>query len=171
MKEVVTPEDQDFMNDKYFRICDELLRLEVVRGHLNWSVSEVARASEVTRSLIYYYFGKSKEELLEEASRHMIHTIYGNSDNAHLGVENRCKKVVGFLRKNPNLFVYWYKNRGKDNSVGRLIEEKEERAFKVIKSYYPDLPETEIFKIQALQISAVAMQWDDETIERVFGQY
>ncbi len=170
MKDVVEMDREEFMKDKYYRICNELLRLEVTRGHLSWSVAEVARASDVTRSLIYYYFGKSKEVLLEEASRYMLHTIYGSSKAGELGVKKRTKKVITICKNNPYLFIYWYSNRGKDTSIGKLIKEKEERGFNQIKSYYPESCDTEVLKIQALQLSAVAMQWDDTIIEKVFDR-
>ena len=68
------------------------------------------------------------------------------------------------------MFIYWYSNRGKDTSIGKLIKEKEERGFNQIKSYYPESCDTEVLKIQALQLSAVAMQWDDTIIEKVFDR-
>ena len=171
MKEVANTEDHEFMQDKYYRICNELLRLEVTKGHLNWSVSEVARASEVTRSLIYYYFGKSKEEVLSEASRYMINTIYGDSEFSHIGVKNRVKKVIAITNDNPYLFIYWYNNRGKDNQAGNLIDQKELRGRRTIKSYYPEMSDKEVSMVQALQISAVAMRWDEKTVDEMFKGY
>ncbi|TNF29269.1 MAG: TetR family transcriptional regulator, partial [Deltaproteobacteria bacterium] len=44
----------------------------MAKGHLEWRLSDIAKDADVTRSLIYYYFGKEKDLILEEAFRYMI---------------------------------------------------------------------------------------------------
>ena len=46
------------MQDKekvYFAVCSAILKLEIEKGHLKWSITDISKVSEITRSLIYYY--------------------------------------------------------------------------------------------------------------------
>lgn len=53
--------DQNSKEEVYFKICNAVLKLEVVKGNLAQKISDISKESGVTRSLIYYYFGKEKE--------------------------------------------------------------------------------------------------------------
>ena len=51
-------------DETYWKILDAVIALEIRRGHQKWTISELSRLSGITRTLIYYYFGKSKLEIL-----------------------------------------------------------------------------------------------------------
>lgn len=58
-------------------ILNLVLSYEVEKGHLKWKVSDVSRKLKVSRSLIYYHFGKSKESILDSCYVMMAEEFYG----------------------------------------------------------------------------------------------
>ncbi|MCB9025760.1 MAG: TetR/AcrR family transcriptional regulator [Bdellovibrionaceae bacterium] len=55
------------IDENYWKILNAALELDVKKGHLKWTLSDLSRKSGITRSLIYYYFGRSKAKILNEA--------------------------------------------------------------------------------------------------------
>ena len=47
-------------DETFWSVLYSAIELDFKRGHLRGTMSELSRMSNVTRSLIYYYFGKSK---------------------------------------------------------------------------------------------------------------
>jgi len=48
-------------DDTFWKVLNTAIILDFNRGHLRWSMSELSRSSGITRSLIYYYFYKIRE--------------------------------------------------------------------------------------------------------------
>lgn len=69
----------DVKDQKYWNILNQAVRLEVTHGHLLWSLSELSRASQVSRPLIYHYFGKSKANIVQEALKLISDEVFGLS--------------------------------------------------------------------------------------------
>ena len=110
----------------YFKICNAVLKLEVNKGHLAWTLSSVAKESTVTRSLIYYYFGKEKKVILEEAYRYMLEVLYNTGpDSKNLGIRDRMKMVLRNLKAMPYCFVLFFLEKDADTPVGELIRKHE----------------------------------------------
>ncbi len=165
--EETTHDINELEKDKYFRICDVLLRLEVQKGHLKWSISQVSREAEVTRTLIYYYFGSTKESLLKEAFLYMLKAIYGdNTEN--LGFEERVKKVVSITKKNPYLFMLWFLNRGTDSMLGQMITDREAKLFDDLKERMPHANDLDIKKVYLMEVGAVALSLSEDEISTFF---
>src|SRR5262249_15127056 len=57
--------DETARRDVRLDILEAMLLLENEKGHLRWKISDVARVAKVSRTLVYYYFGRTKQELLE----------------------------------------------------------------------------------------------------------
>lgn len=69
--------DTPTKDEKYWRILDAVLRLEVLKGHLKWTLSDLSRTCKITRPLIYYYFGKEKKDILETAIKIIGEELFG----------------------------------------------------------------------------------------------
>ncbi|MCB0357357.1 MAG: helix-turn-helix transcriptional regulator, partial [Bdellovibrionales bacterium] len=65
------------VDENYWKILNAALELDVKKGHLKWTVSDLSRKSGITRSLIYYYFGRSKSSILNEAIKLIGHEVAG----------------------------------------------------------------------------------------------
>lgn len=64
---------------KYWNILNQAVRLEVTQGHLLWSLTQLSKASAVSRPLIYHYFGKTKADIVQEALKLISDEIFGLS--------------------------------------------------------------------------------------------
>ena len=109
----------------HFKICNSVLKLEVNKGHLKWTISEISKDSGVTRSLIYYYFGKEKQTLLEEAYRYMVQIFFNTNDDRALGLPARMHTVLSNIHDMPYAFVLFFLERKKDTEIGNLIKKAE----------------------------------------------
>ena len=66
-------------DDKYWAVLNAAVRLEVTKGHLLWTLSDLSRASGVGRGLIYHYFGKTKDSIITEALKLIADEVFGLS--------------------------------------------------------------------------------------------
>ncbi len=148
--------DFNSKDEVYFRICNAVLKLEVIKGNLKWKISDVAREADVTRSLIYYYFGKEREVILRESWGYMLSTIFNLSGAEPLGVRRRMELVCSQIREMPYLFVLFFLEKHQDSEIGELIRKGEQALLTKIAQIYPDLSSQEILKIYLLELGVVA---------------
>lgn len=160
--------DQSSKDDVYFKICNAVLKLEVSKGHLKWTVSDVARESDITRSLIYYYFGKEKISILEEAYRFMTDTIFNLSGSESVGIKKRMQITLKKMAQMPYLFVLFYLEKGKDTEMGSIIKKAEEKLLLSFKQDYSELSDNEVLKIYLLELGSIAFKLSPEKAEEIF---
>lgn len=142
-------------------ISETILRLEVNKGHLKWSISDVARFSEVSRPLIYYHFGKDKKELLAMSWKTMLSTMFSTEEESKLGVKKRIASVVDKINKAPYLFVLFFLEKNSNSEIGKMIRQHEDKLFKEIKNTYPSYTQDDILKIYLLQLGAISFRPKD----------
>ena len=82
-----------------------MLLHELIKGHLKWSLSDISKHSGVTRSLIYYYMGKEKEQILEEAIRFMLELFFNTNLEKGIGVDARMELILTQVRQMPHIFL------------------------------------------------------------------
>lgn len=102
------------------KISQVILQFESQKGSLKWSVSEVSRESQVTRSLIYYHFGRKKNELLLLSLERMMNILF-TFKNEDLKIKERLKRALAYLKEDPSPFIVWYLYRLQDNEFGQYI--------------------------------------------------
>lgn len=142
----------------FFDVCNSVLKLEVKKGHLQWSISEVSRDSDITRSLIYYYFGKEKEVILEEAVHFMLTFMFSTEASSYTDIKKRVSILVERVNKMPYLLTYFIQEKSKDTKYAEMIMNAENTLLKHLHSHYPHLKEEDIFKIYILELGLVAFQ-------------
>jgi AcrR family transcriptional regulator len=59
------------------KLIRTIFRLEITKGHLKWTVAEIARLNRTSRATVYYYFGKSKKEILTRATTAICEEYFG----------------------------------------------------------------------------------------------
>jgi AcrR family transcriptional regulator len=146
-------------DETYKRIFQSVLRLDVSRGHLKWSISEVARASGITRSLIYYYLGKDKKTIFEEAASFVAQKVFsldGEADS--LPIVERIHNILMRFQKEPHLFTLFYLNRGASNEIGRKIRVVEKQLLKKLKVEFPQLNNRQTMLVYIMELGAIAYQ-------------
>lgn len=158
--------------DHHFKILNSVTKLEVNKGHLRWTISDVSKDSGVSRTLIYYYYGKNKETLLEEAMKYMTETIFNLSMKPPVEVHERLKIVLKQLAQMPYLLVIFYLNRRKNSEIGKIIRSCENKLFKVFKTMYPHLTEQQFLMIYLFELGCVLHgDVSDATIDSLFTQF
>ncbi len=161
-------ENQQEKEEVHFKICNSVLKLEVNKGHLKWTISEISKDSGVTRSLIYYYFGKEKQVLLDEALRYMIQVFFNLDDDRSLGLPVRMNKVLSKLKDMPYAFILFFLERRRDSDIAHVIRQAEERLMGRLKNEFPDMSEDELLRIYLLELGSVAYGLEPERIGDIF---
>lgn len=163
------------MNDKdliYIQVCSTVLALEYQKGHLNWTFSEVSRKSKVTRTLIYYYFGKEREIVLNEAYRFMAMYLFNTGFGHKSGsVKARLKKILSTLENQSFLFHLYYQKKNEDSEVGELLRKSEQALLDYLQSLHPMLSKDQILKLYLLELGAIAYRLQPSQVDRIFKNF
>ena len=133
--------DANSKEEVYFKICNAVLKLEVTKGNLGWKISDVSKEARVTRSLVYYYFGKEKDTIFKEAWGYMLESIFHLQGEDSVGVKERMKIVISQIKKMPYLIVLFVLEKNRESEIGELIRAGEEALLVKLSKIYPELSE------------------------------
>jgi AcrR family transcriptional regulator len=128
----------------YWRIFDSVLRLEVQKGHLKWKVADLSRAAKVNRTLIYYYFGDSKAEIIRNATISVAEVFFGNEasqlqqliDGDIAGVVHESRRLA---LKSPHVVDFYLTWRRQNSEITDELARVENRYFEKLKKIFPAL--------------------------------
>lgn len=154
--------------DIYFAVCNAILKMEVAKGHLKWTLTEISRESGITRSLIYYYFGKEKKSALEEAYKFVISNFFNIERAKTMGIRERLKQVLQDVKKMPYLFVLYYLERNSGGEIGQMIKNAEGLMLKALKQEFPKLNDNQILEIYLKELGAITFQLPPERVNDLF---
>lgn len=143
----------------YFKICDSVLYFELIKGHMKWSLSDISKHSGVTRSLIYYYMGKEKEQILQEAVLFMIELFFNSNQERKLGVSDRMQMVLSKVREMPHVFLFYASERIKDSEYGKIIRKAEIDLLDYMEKELR-LERAQVLKLFLMELGACAFQLD-----------
>jgi AcrR family transcriptional regulator len=152
----------------FYKICDSVLYFEVVKGHLNWSLSDISKQADVTRSLIYYYLGKEKDAILHEVVLFMLELFFNSSGENKLGVRERMRNVLVQLKEMPHIYIYYISERIKDTEYGKTIRDAEEKLLKYTQEEL-NLSEVDALRLIMLNLGAAALQLNPDLVEDVYS--
>lgn len=166
----------------YNSILNASIELEVSQGHLKWSYSDLSRKSHVTRSLIYYYFGKSKMNILLEACRLFGDEIAGLGEEKMQAWErgdfsSGLKKTWKMVKRFPKILPFYYLNRNNESEISKVIADYEKAGKRKMKKFYPNLTSSQTQVIQSLQLGLLSenhltdqdFQFIQKTIENIIN--
>lgn len=133
----------------YFSILNAALQLDFKKGHQKWTLSELSRSSGITRSLIYYYFGKSREDILDEAIVLIGEEVFAlNPQRKPLWLKREIAESIlasrRILEASPHLIAFYFAHRTRPSRVGESIRKLEANHKKKLHEVFPHLNETEI---------------------------
>jgi AcrR family transcriptional regulator len=135
-------------NDIFWKILNTAIELDFKKGHMRWSMSELSRESGITRSLIYYYFGKDKLQILLEAVKALSTHVLGlDPRRMAQWKEGRLREAVleGYdgVHLSPMLPIFYMLHRRVDNSIGEAFRDMEKKYLEKIASVFPKFSEDE----------------------------
>ncbi len=122
----MTAEEKNKKDEIYWKVLNGALELEFKKGHLKWTMTELSRKSKITRSLIYYYFGRSKMSILQAAVSIIGEEFIGLSNKrmemwkqGHF--EEGLLEARQFYEKMPYLCAFYLNYRDKPNEIGEAL--------------------------------------------------
>lgn len=136
-------------DDSFWKILSAAIELDVKKGHLKWTLSDLSRKSGITRSLIYYYFGRSKVSILREAVNMIGEDLCGLSEErTQLWKEGRLLESMQQARlvyeKAPYIGTFMLEHLQQDNEIGESLRQTQNAFLQKIKTFFPSASSTEI---------------------------
>ena len=112
------------------KILASVIELETKKGALRWSLSDLSRKSGVTRSLIYYYFGKDKKELLRQAVEYYVTLFFGfRLERAEKIKKGEFADLIQTARKRlaeqPYFLQFYVKHRTERTELSPIFDQAE----------------------------------------------
>jgi AcrR family transcriptional regulator len=144
-------------DETYFKILNTVLRLDVQKGHLKWTISDLSRHSGITRSLIYYYFGRQKQQIIEEAISFLTENVFSiNKDpKQDLELSARFLRTLAIIKQNPFLYIFFYLRRIQSDENSKQLIQLEENYFKKLKREFPSLSRDQILLIYIIELGII----------------
>ena len=128
-----------------------VIHLDCTKGHLRWSINDIARAAKVSRSLVYYYFGKTKSEILLNCLSDAVNEFYGLiSTTREVSVISALIRTYTIYKQNPDYAVFFQKWRHKPSDVQKILLDAEMRFEQKLRSQFQLASEDQIKGLHAL---------------------
>lgn len=129
-------------DDTFFKVLDAALELDFRKGHMKWTMSELARKSGITRSLIYYHFGRSKISILQEAVRMMGEEMIGlKASRLELWRQGRMveslKAARAIAKASPHIGQFYLAHRDRPTDIGEGLRRIEKEYLKKLGIFFP----------------------------------
>lgn len=142
-------------NDKIFTLVNTILAFENQKGHLKWKVTEIARASKVSKSLVYYYLGSTKEQILESCIKIGAEEFYGlTPERAAMiqkeGIISSIMQSREIFLKNYAFSAFYIRWRLSPTPIGQRLRDYDERYQEKLKKLFPHLSDTERLALRAI---------------------
>jgi len=134
--------------DIYWQVLNAAIALDIKKGSLKWSMTDLSKLSKVSRTLIYYYFGKSKEGILLEAIDLFGQELSGSTPERIAAwkagkIAATLLATRDLMNLSPSIRVFYHLNKEKESAVGIRIREFEKKLFKKICTFFPILKRSE----------------------------
>lgn len=148
--EVLNQEIQRVRDDRFFQILAGIIRLEMREGHLKWKISDLSRVTKTSRTLIYYYFGKSKEKMVQQALETISAEIFG-FDPSRLALWNSGRHAEALIfskttaQKHPEIYEFFFYWRNRDqHPMGQYLKSVEQKYFQKLEATFPYLSKSQL---------------------------
>lgn len=166
-------------DERYWTILNHAVHLEVTKGHLRWTMAELARGSRVSRTLIYYYFGKSKQTIIDVALKVIADEVFGLSpERLELWKEGQIVESVmrsrQLIEQAPQFREFYFHWRHRSGEICDYLIQLEKRYLQKLQMAKPSLSTTEAHALLAVNFGLVmlpALSRDavEAAVSRVFG--
>lgn len=118
------------------------MELDFRKGHMKWTMSELSRKSGITRSLIYYHFGRSKSGILEEAVRMIGEEFMGlNTARMEMWQSGRMvdslKAARNIAKTSPHVGQFYLAHRDRSTEIGAALRKLERDYVKKLGIFFP----------------------------------
>lgn len=159
-----------------YRIMNGVLTLEVTKGHLKWTVADLARSSGVSRSLIYYHFGRGKRAVFDDCFARLAAEFYGLSSALPASktlaefVEELDETRV-WLQEFPALTVFYLKFRSGKHPIASKFKNLEKQFQSRLRTFFPFLDATEVAALHGVLHGIVSIPFATRASVRVSAEW
>lgn len=152
---------QKSKDENYWAVFEAVIRLDFQKGPMSWKISDLARASKVSRTLIYYYFGNSKEHIMQTAIDFLGEEYFGLSLARKSLWQNglifeSLQETRRLCQRAPFVHFFYMTRRHIDSNIGKQLREFEKRFRQKISKAYPKAKSEEIEALAAVIFGLVA---------------
>jgi AcrR family transcriptional regulator len=123
------------------KLVRTIFRLEITRGHLKWSVAEVARSNRTSRATLYYYFGKSKKEILNNALTAICEEYFGlTAEREELAQKDflaSARITRSLVLQTPEFAVFYQLWRARPSELKDVLKGFEEKYQSKLAKMFP----------------------------------
>lgn len=155
-------------DETFWRVLNAALELDFKKGHLKWTMSELSRRSGITRSLIYYHFGRSKQAILEEAVQVIGEQLIGTTaERMEMWRSGDWTAAVmsarAIIEQSPSLVNFYLLHRDRPTEVGQHLRNLEASYYKKLETLFPQLPSAAVRGLHAFFFGVTFAPNVDET--------
>ena len=122
-------------------MIEVIFSLEARKGHLKWSVEQVAKAAKVSRTLVYYHFGRSKLAILENCLELIAQEFYGLTEDrlqfSKQPLRESLRVTLNLYKENPSLALFYQRWRNTPSKFQDKIHQIESRYDQKLKDNFP----------------------------------
>lgn len=155
----------------FWIVFDSVLKLDVVMGHYAWTISSLSRSSKISRPLIYYYFGNSKENILKTAVKFLGEEYFGLSEERLCLWEQRniLESILRSRRlcqRSPHALYFYFNRRNLNSEIGEQLRSYEQKHREKLIDYFPKKNQAHIEALSAVLLGlVVAPSLSDEALK------
>ena len=135
MKIISDSKTQTFKN-----VLSGILKLELEKGHLKWKFTDLARVSGVQRTLIYYYFGSDRKELVDAAVKMISEDFFGlPRGKFRRDFVTAISETRKLIEEAPHILQFYLKWRYTSSPIGEQLRNFEINYKSRLKLTFPHL--------------------------------
>jgi len=133
-----------------FKLALAMFWLEAKKGHLKWKVTDLARKANVSRTLIYRYFGNTREKILVNSLQIFCDEFYGFSgDLSELSFVDKIVKARELMAGNFEAVLFYQRWRTQKSWIQHELIRVEKKFQSKLKKSFPHLDENSISALHA----------------------
>lgn len=127
-------------NLKYQNIIEVCFKLVGSFGADKITISQISKASGISRGWIYKYIGKNVDEVLrfslEEYAKDFSNIsglkIYNNEDDLILYIENYTFEMIKKIEQRPSILKLYFTEHDSENMIGKIIRDVENKSVDIL---------------------------------------
>ena len=156
-------------DEAFWKVLSAAVELDFRKGHLKWTMTELSRRSGVTRSLVYYYFGRSKLSIVKSAVKIMGDEIVGMSERRlQMWREGRylesLRESRQILEKAPYIGAFYLTCRSWPSELGETVRQMEKTLLKKIQYFIPGLGADEAKAVATIYFGMVFSPFSSDRV-------
>lgn len=150
-------------------ICNALFALESKNGHLKWTVAELARKCKVSKSLVYYYFGKNKLEIFNKSFELICREVYGLTPEREAllrrgRIVDSMVAIHEYYQTCPQFSSFYFYHRSSNSAIGKRLEAYDELYIERLLRLFPKLKRIQAIALMGMLHGLVISPWGERSV-------